>query len=352
MRQEMEYLANKGVLAEDQAEGILALYETGRGLDFPKLVLVLGAVLVGLGILSFIASNWAAIGRLWKFLMILALYLGTNYAGYRVQKNYPKVARSLYYLGIFIFGAGIMLVGQIFHVGDREFAKAFLFWGIGILPLALVLRDKWTALIACLMFFIYLNSSFFPGRPSLWPVVLIVPLLYYLNRFFQHSRTITFFNTLLALNLIFCFMRYLFRFDQFYACLIFLAVGLLLYFLPIHVNRDIIKLEGNIVIGIAGLFLTGSFYWERWGGLLQVSPFVFSIVFTMLYFLFLLWSVRTGSMTSLIFIALTVARLYFDNMYSFLPKSLSFIIVGLILLGTGFYIDKTRRGKELGPGCE
>ncbi|XJZ27804.1 DUF2157 domain-containing protein [Bacillota bacterium Lsc_1132] len=65
-----------------------------------------GSILVGAGILSFIASDWAEIGKPIKFLLIIGLYIVCNFAGFKLEQHDPKTSKSLYYLGILVFGAG------------------------------------------------------------------------------------------------------------------------------------------------------------------------------------------------------------------------------------------------------
>ena len=71
-----------------------------------------------------------------------------------MEDHYPKTSRSLYYIGVFAFGAGIFLIGQMFNLGEGVYADFFM-WGLGILPLAYYLKDKLIFASASLFFIIY-----------------------------------------------------------------------------------------------------------------------------------------------------------------------------------------------------
>ncbi|ABO50354.1 hypothetical protein Dred_1829 [Desulforamulus reducens MI-1] len=74
--QELQYHQKSGLISEAQRLDILSVYEPQQQLSFVRIILTIGALLVGLGILSFIASNWAELGKLTKFSMILTIFLG------------------------------------------------------------------------------------------------------------------------------------------------------------------------------------------------------------------------------------------------------------------------------------
>ncbi|WML50072.1 DUF2157 domain-containing protein [Neobacillus sp. PS3-34] len=158
LKREIRFLEDSGVLPAEKAAEIQGIYEEGEKLSFTRTLLYVGSILVGAGILSLIASNWDEIGKLPKFLFIIGMFIASNFAAFRMERNYPKTSRSFYYLGVLVYGAGIFLVGQMFHFGGA-FEEAFLWWSIGILPLAWVLRDKWILLASSLFALIYMTND-------------------------------------------------------------------------------------------------------------------------------------------------------------------------------------------------
>jgi len=341
IKNELKDYKNKGIITIQQEKDILNLYEVGGGLNFIRVLVVVGSILIGLGILSFIASNWQIIGRTVKFLLIVVSFSGSYYLGYKLEMRYPRTARSFIYLSLLIYGAGIFLIGQMFNYGG-DFTNAFLMWTLGILPMALIFKDKYIFLFAHILTFVYLNGHF---RYYDIPIT-IIPLIggyYYLNRYFDYSKIITFFTNAIVINFIF-YLTNKYNMDGFYITAIIFIIGLMMYYFPMKLNRNIFKIQGSIIFGMAGLLLTIR---EVWNDLHFIkNADIPSIIFGIMYLVFLLFLTKKGNLISLIFICITIFRYYFDTMYNFMPKSLFFVIGGVILVGFGYYFERMR--KEVG----
>ncbi len=120
---------------------------------------ILGSILVGIGIILFIASNWRYIGEAFKISVIFFLIAGFNLAGYYLRfrrNNYPRLGESLIFLGAVCFGAGVWLIAQIFQI-PYNYANGILFWFIGILPLIYVGRSNSVLVLASLLLPIWLS---------------------------------------------------------------------------------------------------------------------------------------------------------------------------------------------------
>lgn len=339
LRKEIQLWQQEGLIGEEAGQAILGRYEA-RSLNFVKVVVTIGALLVGLGILSFIASNWDAMSRLAKFSVILGLYAGANGVGYRLTEKYPKTGRSLIYLGALIYGAGIFLVGQMFNLGGN-FSGAFLLWSAGILPMAWLDRDQILYIFAQILMLVFILGGFEIGGWSPW-VFVAVPGLYALNTRMGNPRTGTFFNTL-ALFAGLGYVLVKLDVEGLVAAGLYLLLGALLATVKLPVNREIFKFQGGVCFGIAGLFITGKSLWSQYA--LFGDGVTVSIVFAVLFVLLLLAYVRQGSLTALVFVCATILRFYFDTFFDFMPKSFFFIIGGLMLLGFGFYFERMRSRK-------
>ncbi|UUZ84479.1 DUF2157 domain-containing protein [Paenibacillus sp. P26] len=75
----------RGIVTRDQVDRILALYEDKK--HAARLLPVLGSILVGLGILSFIAANWQDIPRLVRLALIVVLMAGFYGSGERAVRS-------------------------------------------------------------------------------------------------------------------------------------------------------------------------------------------------------------------------------------------------------------------------
>jgi len=337
---ELEHYESKGLISGEQKNSLLEIYEIKEGLNFIRVVVTIGALLVGLGILSFIASNWDGISNLVKLLIIFGVFGGVNLAGYLLSENNPKTGRSLIYLGTLVYGAGIFLIGQMYNFGG-DFPTAFLLWSLGVLPIVFQLKDKYLMLFANLLFGVYLLGSYDQGFPYAgW---IGVPVVYLAFNYFEKSRLLLFFANLTTLSFIFeITLRY--EAKGLYVTLLFFAIGLAMYWAKHSLEPDVFRIQGNILLGITGVILTIP---EIWDIVVSVqSTRMVSILFALAFVALLFVFIRKGSLISLIFVCITIFRYYTDT-FAFLPKSLFFIMGGLLLLGFGFYFErmmKTSKG--------
>jgi uncharacterized membrane protein len=335
LRRELHYLEKTGVLASGKSEEIAELYEIER-ISFTRTLLYVGSVLIGAGVLSFVASNWAEIGKLAKFLLILGLFASSCFAGYRLENHLPKTARSFYYLGVLVYGAGIFLIGQMFHFGG-DFQEAFMWWSLGIMPMAWVLRDKWILLASSLLILIYMtHEPYLLGQNIPVWVLLWVAAIYFLNEKIGFSPLTAFVNGLLQLAFLASVLNYILdgmKDTGYIYGLLYLVIGISLV-LSRKRLREVYVFLGHLVHGGAALFLS---FGESWPAADLYIPF------SILYFLFLFFLIKKGSLLSIIILCGLIFRFYLDITFGFLPKSLVFIIGGILLLCFGFYFERQRK---------
>lgn len=143
-----------------------------RKLEYSRLIntlATLGAVLVGLGILLFIASNWDKLGRSTKISIIFSIIALFNFAGYyfRIKKEQPGLSEGFLLIGAFSFGAGIWLIAQIYQI-HYNFSAGVLFWILGILPVALFYRSWPVLSLSSILGAIWLFSymGYYPERQA------------------------------------------------------------------------------------------------------------------------------------------------------------------------------------------
>jgi len=102
-----------------------------------SVVVIIGAVLIGAGIFSFIASNWDYLGKASKIAIILISMLLSYGAGWylREVKNLRKTGAALILLGTIIYGGGIFLVAQMFNI-RANWPDGFILWMLGCMVVA------------------------------------------------------------------------------------------------------------------------------------------------------------------------------------------------------------------------
>lgn len=141
-----------GIVTTEQAERIAQLYTDRK--QAVGLVPLLGGVLIGLGILSFTAANWQAIPELMRLLIILAAMAGFYGAGDTVLKRgHDRIGIALLGLGLLSFGAGIVLIAQMFHLEAYD-VTSWIIWGTAGLLLTQLYRSRYLYTITALLFMI------------------------------------------------------------------------------------------------------------------------------------------------------------------------------------------------------
>jgi uncharacterized membrane protein len=148
LKEEIEIWRQEEIISEEQAERLQKrydLFEIKEKAPPSRLITILsiiGSLLVGAGIILFIASNWQAIPKIGKLAIIFGMIFVVNHFGYYfkyTKGNYPKIGSALLFLGALLFGAGIWLIAQIYHITSR-YHSGVLFWAMGISPVAWLLN--------------------------------------------------------------------------------------------------------------------------------------------------------------------------------------------------------------------
>jgi uncharacterized membrane protein len=108
---------------------------------------MLGAVLFGFAIMSFVAANWNAMSKLARLVLLLAtLWACYGGAAYLFRRQLAMFAQAAVLGGVAVFGASIMLIAQMYHMEGSP-PDAVLLWALGAL-LAAVLIPSAAALAA------------------------------------------------------------------------------------------------------------------------------------------------------------------------------------------------------------
>lgn len=167
LRREVAGWVRDGLISPQQGEAILAhrpadepLAARSRTTKRVAVIFgVLGALLVGLGVILLFATNWQAIPRWIKFGVILLATGGAYALGYwlRYARGYSAVGSALILLGGLLYGAGIFLVGQMFHV-QAEPHYGLLLWAVGVLPLAYAIPSPPLVTLAAVLLAVWVGA--------------------------------------------------------------------------------------------------------------------------------------------------------------------------------------------------
>lgn len=109
---------------------------------------ILGATLLAMSALSFVAANWDAMPRLLRFTtIILALWAALLGAGRAFDRKAHVIGHALALLGAALFGAAIMLTAQTFNLTSFR-NTAVLIWAVAAGGIALTLPSRPVLILA------------------------------------------------------------------------------------------------------------------------------------------------------------------------------------------------------------
>lgn len=135
------------IITQNQYERIQQLYEKSEGRFSAGLLPVLGSLLVGLGVLSFVAANWQTLPETFRILLLCAAMIGSYVSGDRIiQRGKSSLGIAVVGIGLFLFGAGIILIGQMFHMVAYS-ALSLVIWGAAGAALSYGYRSRYLSLL-------------------------------------------------------------------------------------------------------------------------------------------------------------------------------------------------------------
>ena len=153
---ELPELVNANVLTEEDAARIRAYYAGKPSQSHNRLLVVfgiLGALMVGLGIILIVAHNWDILSRATKTVFaFLPLLVGQGLCTYALLKRNESAAwreSSTVFL-FFAVGSSISLVGQIYNISS-DLANFLLAWALLTLPLFYVMRSSIASMLSLIL---------------------------------------------------------------------------------------------------------------------------------------------------------------------------------------------------------
>ncbi|WP_309719750.1 DUF2157 domain-containing protein [Armatimonas sp.] len=187
LRQEVEHWHDEGLVDASLAERLLARYDGQDGPARSKIAVVLsflGALLIGIGMIVFVASNWVVIPGAVKLGGLLAAMVLAYWGGFRLRyigESYHGTGNALLFLGVLLYGANLFLVAQAMHI-NAEAQSLLVLWAVGVLPLGWLLESRAMLTLSLLLLTLALGgeAEFWCDGPGgfcavflLWGVLLV-----------------------------------------------------------------------------------------------------------------------------------------------------------------------------------
>jgi uncharacterized membrane protein len=145
-------------LAKWEADGVItpavltairaALPPLAPGINIPVVLAIVGGLLIAAAFLAFVAAHWIELARVTRLAILLSgSVVGFGMGGWFARTGRLILADLCAGIGSIIFGAGIALVGQMYHLGG-DFAAGMLLWSIGALAAAVLTGSRGALAVA------------------------------------------------------------------------------------------------------------------------------------------------------------------------------------------------------------
>ena len=156
LRRDLARWRERGWINTEQEERMAADAAANAGFSAGAVLAILGAVLLCLAILTFVAANWEALPRLVR----LGVLFGALWLSYAIAYGLFRTGRehfghAMLVIGGAVFGASIMLIAQTYHISGNP-GDAVLSWGAGVFVAAVLMRSTASLIFAILLLALWL----------------------------------------------------------------------------------------------------------------------------------------------------------------------------------------------------
>lgn len=343
-----------------------------------RLALIFGAVLLGAGVLLFVAAHWDEVGPGFRLLLVMGVLIGLHAAAIAVRERFAALATSLHAVGTVALGGAIALSGQIFNI-DSHWPNAILLWALGAVAGWWLLRDAPQKTLTLLLLPAWaiceLGDRMQPydgGTVYLSRLVLLIGAVYLLRHLAEPVRTVG--NWLFAVGAIALPVSvsilsngwrtsyvYLFGMHRWgfvpmrYRALWLLLVVAVLAWGWLRSREALPVIAGAVTVGIALPWLVRPVMhgivdprnpWNRpyttW------DPSVFTYLLLALAAAALAWwgvryKARGVVNYATVAFGVVVLWFYFSDLMDKLDRSLGLIGLGLLFLAGGYALERLRR---------
>lgn len=377
IEEESETWVEDGLLSEEQREAILARYsQQDRRKRQAAIISVLGAVLVGVGAILFVATNWQEIPRVVRVGLLLGSMLVAHGTGWYLREQTsksPRVGHALYLLGSLLFGALLFLGAQLYNVNAHA-PGLLLLWAIGVIPMAWGIRSRPILILSVAITGLWLGFQTVEwmelARDVYEPVAVMVPFFAFGVLLWGLGRLHGSWDRLAPVARFEPFLRgfgalgvfaglYVFTFDLpdttpgepgfilplAVVSLVFMAVGLagqVLWTSRSGRTDGLAWAETGTLGGLAFLMLLTAAVPD-----LVVGPVLFNVVLAAGIIGLVMLGVQLADELlinlGLVFFVIDLVTRYFDFFFDLLDRSIFFIVGGLILLGGGWWLERQRQ---------
>ncbi|MEW6077608.1 MAG: DUF2157 domain-containing protein [Thermodesulfobacteriota bacterium] len=365
----LEKWTRAGLIDPAAAERVRA-YEAGqdkaRGLRWPVLVAIaLGGLLLGAGVLLFVAAHWEALSPAQRFALVLVMVAGFHGAAAFTAARFAALAAVLHAVGTVCLGAGIFLAGQIFHL-QEHWPGGVMLWAAGAWAAWALLRDWPQAALAAILTPAWLGGEWLVategmrGAQPLMAAALLMLSISYLTAITENEASpvrkalawIGGLTLIPAAALVVTVGWGHYRSDlpllPAYRTLGWTAAYLAPLVLSLTLRKKMAVVNIGAALWVAALSVSARWFYPYYGGPRFEWHHLLSYGLCGLGAVGLIaWGMmearRERVNLGIAGFALTVLSFYFSSLMDKLGRSASLIGLGVLFLAGGWLLEKTRR---------
>lgn len=344
----------------------------------------IGAILLGIAVISFISANWEDLSRFQKlFLGIFATLasFGSGYYFAYVRKNIPRTGQALIFLSTIAFGATLALISQVYQLSGEPW-KLLAVWIVGILPVAYGLRNSIVFRLAIVLFVVAM-ALFLSEADALdieglfeailgsllrFPLVMIISLfLFALGSLHQQFVDFEAFGKILRMVSIkiFVFVLFWVTFDEIASEMLkefgrqpgvwqkelFFAVVTVALAVAAFVKkqdlRELIGYASAFAFALLGMYIAYTGAVEAESGGFWLLIICANLLFIGITGTLLFVGYKEENLTAINFATFAIGAFifgkYIDLFASLMDTTLFFLLGGVILIAGGIMLEKYRR---------
>jgi uncharacterized membrane protein len=357
-------------LLDDSTAAAIRAYEEAHAKPSSRrwqvlIALILGGILLGAGVLLFLAAHWDRVSPLERMVLVLAMLVFFHGLGVLTRAHFTGFATAMHALGTLSAGAAIALVGQIFNM-QEHWPAAVMLWALCAAAGWVLLRDQFQLSLTLLLVPAWIACEWIEranghGGASVYMARFIgITAATYLAAFL-HSRRRAVFHILFSAGAV-LLPGCVFALSQGWSdagysqvlplpyklcagalALLAIAAGWLVNrksLPPLLVVAGLVWALPWAQTKVAEKVGSGAWYHSEpsWLAYLMVAA---AAVF------FVWWGIRLVAKPLVNYgtaaFALTVMWFYFANVMNKLDRSLGLIVLGVLFLAGGWALEHTRR---------
>ncbi len=157
LKQEAEQWQKEGLISADLFQQIADRYEFNtlapNNQNFTVILYSVAGILIGLGVITFVAANWQGLDRNTKVFLLFSWLIGINTIGFHFWQRtnrFRRIGQGLLLMGGLSLGAVIALISQIFNLSGPWYGL-FLIWAVGVIVMGASLEFQTLTMLGLIL---------------------------------------------------------------------------------------------------------------------------------------------------------------------------------------------------------